>query len=102
MISLGVHLYGKPAWDMKIEGEQDIDPDILKVQGEYLQEHLYKVADIVRKLKDAGWKCQGTLYSLVFSKEKIRTTDAAEKELKKLGIDLEYVCIEDLGEGCEE
>ena len=100
MINVGVHLYGKPAWDMNIEGEEDIDPDMLRTQGVYLREHLDNVARIVEKLNSTGWRCYGTLYSLEFSKEGI-SKGQAEKELKKLGV-LDEVNIEEFEEEFEE
>jgi len=113
MINVNVWLYRKPAWDMDIEGEEEIYPEMLKEQGNYLKKHLDKVADIVKKLKSAGWDCHGTLYDLDFLNKTIKTEEEAKQELKRLGISLKEVSImefedeeefgeEDLGEEYEE
>ena len=95
MINISIWLYGKPSWDLPIEGKKEIDPKILKLHGEHLKKHLFNVAEILKKLKSKGWNCYGTLYTLDFSKEK--TTKAeAKKELKELKIDLKLVNIEEL------
>lgn|SRR3989344_9141527 len=96
MINLSLFLYGKPAWDMDIEGEEDIDPEILKEQGDYLKEHLHAIAGIVKKLKSAGWECCGTLYTLEFYNEEIRSKKEALKELKRLDIDQDIFSLEEL------
>ena len=96
MISLSIILYGKPGWDLSIEGEDDIDPKIFKLQGDYLKEHLHKVTNITEKLQSSGWSCYGTLYTLEFSKD-ISETEA-KKELKKLKINLKDINIEEYEE----
>lgn len=94
MINLSIWLYGKPSWDMDIEGEEDIDPERFIEQGDYLKEHLHNIAKIVKKLRSAGWGCYGTLYSLEFCKNSIKTKKEAKEELKKLGVDEEISMIE--------
>ncbi len=84
MINLSIWLYGKPEWDMDL-GDK-IDPNIFIEQGNYLKEHLHNVANIVKKLNSTGWNCYGTLYTLEFSNENIKTKKEAKQELKKLGI----------------
>ncbi len=85
MINISLHLYGKPEWDLPMDDEEIIDGSILREHGDYLKEHLHRVADIVEKLKKNGWSCSGALYSLEFCKEGV-TKQGAMKELKKLGI----------------
>lgn len=89
MINISIPLYGKPSWDMKIEGKNFLNPKILKEQGDYLKEHPYKIADILHKLQSSGWvlcECYGSIYSLDLYKKNIKTEEEAERELNKLGI----------------
>ena len=97
MINVSIWLYGKPAWDMAIEGEEDIDSEILKQQGNFLRDYLNAVADAVEKLQSANWACSGGLYTLEFYKEKISKKEA-RKEIKDLGIDRNLVHIEEYEE----
>ena len=90
MINLSIHLYGKPSWDMNIEGEEDIDPQMLKEHGEFLRHHLYNVAEVMEKLKLNGWECYGMLYDIEFNHKKVTNESQAKKELKKLGIDPDF------------
>jgi len=97
MILINIFLYGKPSWDMKIEGKRRLNPEILKKQGNYLKEHMYEVADIVKKLQKANWemsKAYGALYSLEFSKEGLNKKEA-EIELKKIGVSIKSISIEE-------
>ncbi len=79
---------------MNIESE-DIDPKMLKKQGDVLKDWLYEGSDIVKKLKSSGWDCSGTLYTLEFYKAEIENKSEARKELKELGINLKSVNIEE-------
>jgi len=93
MITIILGLYGKPNWDMDIEGKTRIKPELLKYQGETIRERLDKVASIVEKLQNHGWKLSeayGSIYSLDYCNEHI-IIEEAEDELRNLGIDLEDV-----------
>lgn len=92
MINLSLHLYGKPEWELPSEDEA-IDGDLLKAHGDDLREHLYKVADIVEKLKKNGWNYELALYSLEFCKETTKTE--AKKELNKLKINLKDISLKE-------
>lgn len=93
MINLSIHLYGKPAWDLPIEGEEVTDGKMFKIWGEHLSKHLNQVSTIVETLVKAGWGCYGTLYSLDFSNSKITNQKEAKKELKRLGIPMSTINI---------
>ncbi|MFA4887359.1 MAG: hypothetical protein WC595_04050 [Candidatus Nanoarchaeia archaeon] len=94
MIKVSVTLYGKPCWEIKMEGEQMMDSDVLRDHGDYLHQHLYDVADIVDRFAHAEWEMEGTAYSLDFWKKNISLANA-KKELKKLGINQKLVKIEE-------
>ena len=102
MIEVNVWLYGKPAWDMPIEGQEDFDAEMFQEQADNLHDWLYKVADIVEKLKAADWNCYGMLYDIGFSKEGIKTKKEAVKELKRLGINTKWVNIHEFDDEFEE
>ena len=95
MIEAQLWLYGKPSWDLEIEGKKHIEPAILKSHGAFLKDHLEKTADLLEKLQNAGWKVvesYGAIYAITLYK-KINMFNAKE-ELKKLGISLEEVNLE--------
>lgn len=94
MVNLIIWLYGKPAWDLEIEGEENIDPNIFRKHGKYLKGHLSLVANTTEKLQKAGWSCCGTLYTLEFYKENV-TKKETKKELQKLGIEFDLINIEE-------
>ncbi len=93
MIDVNIWLYGKPAWDMDIEGEEKFDPVMFKERGNNLKEWLYEVSDIVKKLQSDGWNVYGALYDLTATKESVKTMRDAKKELKRLGVDLKSVSL---------
>lgn len=92
---IDIFLYGKPSWDMPIEGKTHINPRIFRKRGDELREHLHNVAAILEKLQSNGWKvseCYGAIYSLELCKE--MTKSEAKKELKKLDISEDEVSID--------
>ena len=97
MIHINRWLYGKPEWDMNLEdegNEGEIKTEIIKEQGDYLKEHLHKVADVAEKLQKKGWLGCSTLYTLEFYKEKI-TKKQAEQELKQLKVDKNVISLDE-------
>jgi len=104
MISLSIYLYGKPNWELPIEGINHLDPIIIREHGKELQARLNHIADVVEKLQLEGWQlseCYGAIYNLDFYKEEI-TLKQARQELKDLGIDLRSIYLEELDEFEEE
>lgn len=95
MIEIHLWLYGKPSWDLEIEGKKHIDPGLLKAHVSFLKAHLDKTAELLEKLQKAGWlvaESYGAIYSLTLYK---RTTKIkAQKELIQLGIKQEEVTLE--------
>ena len=45
MIELNIWLYGKPSWDIEIEGKKFLDPLVLKEHAFLMKEHLEKLKD---------------------------------------------------------
>ena len=93
MAKLSIWLYGKPSWDLEIEGKNKLNPKIFRIKGDYLKEHLYEVADTLKKLQSVGWNLverYGALYSLELYRNNL-TKEEARKELKKLKINLNLV-----------
>ncbi len=92
MIELGLWLYGKPNWDLEIEGKTYLDPSVLREHALLLKLHLERVASILDKLQKNGWKMKenyGALYALTLCKK--TSKEKAEQELLKLEIELEEV-----------
>ena len=54
MIILSIWLYGKPSWDIPIEGKNFLDPKMIKEHNEYLYSHLNCITDIIEKLNSNG------------------------------------------------
>ena len=100
MIHLSIWLYGKPEWDLFTEEDGFINGDLFRGQADYLKEHLYRVADVVEKLKKNGWDCEGTLYTLELFKEDI-TINEAKKELRRLNISEEGLNLEEIKESLD-
>lgn len=98
MIEIAVELFGKPSWELSIEGGR-IDPGEIRAKGGELKERLERTAEIAEKLLAGGWEyfnAAGSIYDLRFSKEVTR--GEVERELRSLGIDPAWVSIEELAE----
>ena len=95
VVRLSIPLFGKPSWEMNIEGG-NATPKMLREKAAELKERLERAADALEKLDMNGWDLEeayGSIYSLDLYKDV--TIDEAKKELKQLG--LEYL-IENLEE----
>jgi len=88
-VEIQMFLFGKPEWEF---GE-GINPKKIKAKGDELKVRLYEIADNLRKLTDAGWEYEPTLYDIILTKNISKSN--AEKELKKLGIDEEVTVLDD-------
>jgi len=98
MIEISLWLYGKPSWDLELEGKRQINPKLFKKHGEFLKDHLCSVAEILEKLQMNGWKLVeswGALYSLNLCKQTIKNKIELYEELNKLNINPEFVAIEE-------
>jgi len=97
MISLSIWLYGKPNWDIPIEGKNFLDPKMIKEHNEYLYSHLNCITDIIEKLNSNGWnfsEVYGEFYAVVFYKN-ISYSSAAE-EVSDLGIPYDKIVLEEI------
>ena len=101
MINLSIWLYGKPSWDLAIEGKTFLNSKIFREHGDYLRDYLHSVAEIVDKLQFSGWEVDGALYTLEFYKQGL-TKKQAKKELKELAITPELYHLEEVDEEFEE
>ena len=90
MVSLTVHLFGKPEWEF---GDNKITPETIISKGDELKERLHDIADVIKKLSSKKWEHELGGYELIFTKD-ISKKDA-EKELKELGIKKDIYEIED-------
>ncbi len=100
-------LFGKPAWEIEeLEGELNFEVlEEIDALGKELYERLQWVARISRMLLNHGWEAYGTLYDIDFFKPV--PAEAAEKELKELGLDpdklgLEEEELDDESDGTDE
>ena len=97
MIELNLWLYGKPSWDMEIEGKKELDPALLRSHASFMKKHLESTAEIIEKLQQAGWKLAasyGAVYTLTFYK---RTSKfQVERELATFDIDLKEIHFEQI------
>lgn len=93
-VYFGIYLFGKPAWELNNFENQDLKKEYsqtLKKKGRELKERLEEIAEEFKKLIDNGWDASGGLYDIWFTKE--ISLEAAEKELKELGLEkyIEYL-----------
>ena len=97
-----VWLFGKPAWELDIEGVDVTEgmADEIELEGKELQARLSRAAQVVRKLVKSGWEGSGGLYDL--SLYKAIPLEQAEKELADLGISVDEVNLEELEPEFEE
>ena len=83
MTTINIHLFGKPAWELRLE--QELDETFINELAE-LREDLYdrlsSIGEAVKKLFGAGWKAYGTLYDVEMYKDV--PIEEAKEELKKL------------------
>lgn len=101
MIEASVYLFGKPCWEMDIEGLRRINPKVLRRKGDELRERLRRVAGIVSKLQRSGWElwgAYGDLYGLDFFNRNVQSIVEAKSELARLGVDQELVDVHELAE----
>ena len=101
MIEISIYLFGKPGWEMNIEGLNLINPDVLRIKGDELKERLERAADVVEKLQNNKWilwGAYGDMYGLDFFRDDIESVSEARTELVRLGIDLEKVDVHELME----
>lgn len=95
MIEIRVWLYGKPSWDMPIEGINSITSNVLRERAEELQSHLLSVADLLEKLNNQGWKVSGDIYTLTFFKDKEISKEEIINILKEISINKENIEVTD-------
>ena len=103
MIELNIWLYGKPSWDIEIEGKKFLDPLVLKEHAFLMKEHLERAAEILSLLQNSGWKLAesyGAIYSLTLYKN--LNKKYAEQELQKFGISLSEIALEQVEDFSED
>ena len=94
---LSIWLYGKPNWDLPIEGKKKFDPLIFRKHAVYMKNHMDKVAYSVRKLQYNKWSAMetyGAIYSIDLFKD--TTIEQAKKEIKVLNIPKNIINIEEV------
>lgn len=93
--SVYVFLFGKPAWEIDMEGRDfdDAMADELRELGKELAVRLEHASALTKTLLRAGWSGSGTLYDVYFSKD--TTLEDAEAELRALGVDMKEITIEE-------
>lgn len=93
---VSVHLFGKPSWEMDIEGGKATS-QMLREKAVELKERLERAAEIFEKLEANGWslaKVYGSVYSLDFCKDV--TLEEARTELSGLGVNLEEIDVREV------
>lgn len=96
VVEVSVYLFGKPSWEMGIEGG-NATPKMLREKGDELRDRLRRAADILEKLDGRGWdlaEAYGSVYSLDFTKDV--SLEEAERELEEFGIGLDEVSVREL------
>ena|SRR3989344_8395497 len=97
MIVISIWLYGKPSWDLPIEGTMFFDPKVFVEHGYYLMKHLSEVSKMLKVLQENGWtalETYGELYCLDLFKE--ATLSEALMEIHELKIPLNKLDFEEI------
>ncbi len=92
---LTIWLFGKPAWELELEGAE-VDAALLdevSKLGDQLRERLLHVSATTKLLIENGWSGSGGLYDIWLNKD-IGMEDA-RVELARLGIDSDEVNLEE-------
>ena len=100
MFEINIWLFGKPAWEMEIEGVE-INPDLLRIKAIELKERLETAADIIEKLQLAGYEVTGCLYDAVCSID-MKEEDDIRDFLSGLDISLDDVSLYEMSEFDED
>ena len=97
-VEADLFLFGKPAWELDME---EASAEEIRKKGDEIKERLYRIAEIMEKLEQAGWeRYSASLYSISFYKE--INEEEAREELRRLGIDPEEVSLMEIEEEEEE
>ena len=97
-VEADLFLFGKPAWELDME---EASAEEIRKKGDEIKERLYRIAEIMEKLEQAGWeRYSASLYSISFYKE--INEEEAKEELRRLGIDPEEVSLMEIEEEEEE
>ena len=93
-VEADLFLFGKPAWELDME---EASAEEIRKKGDEIKERLYRIAEIMEKLEQAGWeRYSASLYSISFYKE--INEEEAKEELRRLGIDPEEVSLMEIEE----
>ena len=87
-VSIMLHLFGKPAWELNREGES-IEASELRALANELHDRLEAAADALDRLSAKGWEPVLTLYDVTLSHPYIYTEADAREKIADLGLDPE-------------
>ncbi len=85
-VSILLHLFGKPAWELDREGEE-VEPGELRALADDLHARLRAAADALERLTAKGWEATLTLYDVDLGHPYIRTEADARNHVADLGLD---------------
>jgi hypothetical protein len=96
-VNVCLPLFGTPAHEL--EADKALTSRHLRTLGDELRERLQKAADLLDKLKAAGWSAQLAMYELILAYPGVETRDQAEERLRAIGVDpAELMVIEEVDE----
>lgn len=84
MVEISIWLFGKPAWEMDIEGQEITSGVMFEEKAKELYDRLVEVSVVVEKLLTKEWSISGALYDLYARKD--ISEEEAKKELKSLDL----------------
>ena len=85
-VSIMLHLFGKPAWELNREGEAVEAAELRQLASE-LHDRLEAAADALERLTGKGWESMLTLYDVTFCHPYIYTEADAREKIADLGLD---------------
>jgi hypothetical protein len=96
-VTVCLPLFGPPGRELE-EGSELKGVQLRQLAAE-LQERLGRAADILDKLKTAGWSTRVAMYDVILSRAGVDTKDKAVQQLGELGLVAEdFIIIEDIEE----
>ncbi len=92
-VVVSLPLFGSP--DRELEEKAKVTGTDLRNLAKNLHERLDKAADLLDRLRAAGWSAQAASYDLMLSHPAVQSKDEAIQRLQGLNVDVEQLLIID-------
>lgn len=92
-VVVSLPLFGSP--DRELEEKSKVTGTDLRNLGKDLNERLLKAADMLDRLRAAGWSAQAASYDLMLNHPAVQSKEEAVQRLQGLNMDVEQFLIID-------